>query len=65
MVFLKVFDIEIYCKAIGCVIILEGQKNRPLEHNKMPQNSPTHIWSLIHEKGTTVGKWRKDGSVNI
>lgn len=36
-------------------------ENRPLEHNKMPQNSPTHIWSFIHEKGTTVGKWRKDG----
>lgn len=30
------------------------EKNRPLEHNKMPQ-SPTHIWSFIHEKGTTVG----------
>ena len=35
-----------------------------MEQNREPRNKPTHLWSIIYDKGDKNIQWRKDSLFN-
>ena len=46
------------------MVLAQIQKHQSIEQDRVPRNKPTHIQSLIYDKGGKNIQWREDSPFN-